>query len=285
MVKKVLGKSQRGPEAVFLSLQRGFHQLAEKYEVNAPLAEHVKSAGVLSGVMTLRWVIKQKQAGEIKKIIAGPNLVVTPKDSQGVLLNPSIDTVIVPCQWVKDFYIKVAPQLAPKIQIWPGGVEVKELTKDDKIFDFLVFNKLGQKAGLASKIIGHLEQQGYKLKILTYGSFKQQDYFNSLNKSKNLIYLSVSESQGLAMFEAWARGVPTLLWDKGFFELGGVLVQGFTSSPYLAPQAGERFKDFDDFILTLPKFLNSSYASREYVLNNFSDKICAQKYLDIFYEA
>lgn len=279
-LKSFLSRQNRGPKQVFMSLTRGLKELGVDFQVNRPVRSGIKTACVISGAATLRWAIRQKQAGRIKKIMAGPNIVVFPQDEQGVLLNRMVDMVIVPSEWVKELYLSMAPELAGKIRVWPAGVEVPRKASVLKDVDFLVYNKIGS-AGLAADIIEYLKSRNNNVEVLNYGKFKQEEYFFALDRSKFEIYLSNSESQGLAMFEAWARGVPTLVWERGYFELKGKHLAGNTASPYLSPQAGARFKDFQGFKSVMPEFLSAIYKPKAYVEGNFTDAKCALGYLEI----
>ena len=88
-----------------------------------------------------------------------------------------------------------------------------------------------------------------------------------------MIYLSVSESQGLAMFEAWARNVSTLVWEKGEYEGDGKSISGKISAPYLTDQVGLAFSSVEDFSRQLEVFLKFGFNPRKYVEENFSNKI------------
>ncbi|PJE60059.1 MAG: hypothetical protein COU85_00315 [Candidatus Portnoybacteria bacterium CG10_big_fil_rev_8_21_14_0_10_44_7] len=280
VLKRLLNRQLRGPRAVQDSLFEGLRELDRSFLLNFKLRHFVDSVGVLSNARTLAWVLQQKSKGLIGKVIAGPNLVVTPKDEGGVLESPLIDKIIVPSRWVKDYYEKISPGLENKIFIWPAGVLAPSQNRANKVYDFFIYNKLRENE-LPEKIMEELRAGGFKVGNIEYGKFKQADYFKILEQSKFLIYLSKSESQGLAMFEAWARNVPTLIWDRGFFEKAGVKITGFAASPFLDPSAGMRFKDFQEFKDILSEFMQTNFEPRQYVLLNFSHKICAQKYLDI----
>jgi hypothetical protein len=278
-VKFLLGQDTRGPKAVLESLCKGLTEAGVEYEVNLKFkkAEHVC---VLSGVSTLRWAIKQKKIGKVKSIVAGPNLVISTKDEKEILLDPAIDAIIVPSQWVYDFYSKESPQITSKLRIWPAGVTIPASKPSQKYIDFLVYNKLGNE-NLSDQIVSELQKKNYKVRVFNYGKFEQQEYFKALEASRFEIYLSRSESQGLAMFEAWARGVPTLAWEKGLWELNGIKVTGKISAPYLNSECGDSFLDFNDFLKVLPKFFSTGYDPKSYVERLFSNKVCAEKYLKI----
>jgi hypothetical protein len=149
-----------------------------------------------------------------------------------------------------------------------------------KTIDFLIYNKLKDRA-LFFEIVNYLKSKNYNIKIFEYGKFKQPEYFEALEYSRFEIYLSDSESQGLAMFEAWARGVPTLIFEKGVWERSGIKVSGKISAPYLSSECGESFSNFNDFSHSLTKLLSSSYNPENYVQKNFTNEVCAKKYLNV----
>lgn len=279
-IKKILGRYSRGPEAVEISLFGGLSKLNKEFLLNGR-SENIQTACVLSGPLTLKWAISQKQKGVIKNLIAGPNVVVNPRQKNSLLAHPLIDKILVPSKWVKDFYVALAPEILNKVFVWPAGVLVPDLADNKKTLDFIVYSKSSNK--LLNSVVNHLLNQGYSFKILTYGKFSQKDYFNLLQKAKGEIYLSDSESQGLAMFEAWARGVPTLVWEKGSYEAQGVRIEGSVSAPYLNKEAGSSFKSLDELTKVLPEFIKGSFAPRRYVESNFSPKKIAQNFINIVY--
>ncbi|HYV33333.1 MAG TPA: hypothetical protein VE973_00590, partial [Candidatus Limnocylindria bacterium] len=279
-LKKILG-SAGGPEAVFESLLNGLKELNINYTLNTRPTEPIEYACVLNGVKTLEWAISQKQKGLIKKIIAGPNLVVTPFDENAIIKHPAIDKIVVPSQWVKDFYISEAPELANKIHIWAAGVNVPKPEQSEKKLDFLIFYK--SNPGLYKQVADYLSVNNYKFSAVVYGKYDRAEYFRLLSLSKFVIYLSDSESQGLAMFEAWARNVPTFVWERGFMQSGKHTWQGNTASPYLTNETGRSFRDFKEFESQILNFISGSYSPKQYIEQNFTYKISAQKYLDTVY--
>jgi hypothetical protein len=46
-----------------------------------------------------------------------------------------------------------------------------------------------------------------------------------------------------------------------------------------------RFKNFADFKYVLPNFLKSNFEPKRYVLENFTDSLCAEKLLEIIKNA
>jgi hypothetical protein len=207
---------------------------------------------------------------------------VHPDDAGKILRNNNIDIIIVPSSWVKSFYSTIAPEMKNKIAIWPAGVSLPKRSTKEKVWDFLIYNKISNNS-LGSSIVEILSASGYSYKVLQYGQYSQQEYYSLLERSKYEIYLSNSESQGLAMFEAWARGVPTLVWEKGKFQNNSAEILGQISCPYLSKGAGLSFMDIREFSEKLAIFIRQSFDPRSYVESYFTNKICAQKYCDIIY--
>ncbi len=333
-----------GPQAVLNSLLRGFDSLKIDYLLNPSADKIYKMAekgevycGVLSDIKALRWAIEVKKftrlnfsnksfGGQvrIKKIIAGPNLALMPVDAGNILLDENIDLVLVPSQWVKDFWLSVAPQLEDKIRIWPAGVEVPGvgvrersdlingviaspkgaaipkiasssvnlrtprndnswIGREETIPNCLIYKKNADEH-LCAKILKFLELKGIFYQIIEYGRYKKKDYWKMLDKAKFMIYLQESESQGLALAEAWMRNVPTLVWSRGYCEVRGQRWNDPKSAaPYLTDECGMFFKDEDDFKHKLPVFLEKihQFMPRKYAIENFSDETAAKRYLEI----
>lgn len=280
-VKMLAGRALRGPQAVQQSLFLGLQELDEKFAINQRQFDHVKTVGVLADLKVLRWAIEQKRHQKIDHIVAGPNITISPLANQNVLQDPALDIIIVPSQWVYDQYALEAPTIAHKLRIWPAGVTVPIMHQTEKKFDFLIYNKIGNQK-LFSDIVNFLQQQNYRVTIFNYGSFNQADYFKALEQSKFEIYLSESESQGLAMAEAWVREVPTLVWERGFWQGQGISWHGLTASPYVNDENGARFKNFEEFKARLVEFTKTEFQPREFVERELSNQVSAQKYLQIY---
>ena len=275
-----------GPESVLDSLIRGFEQLKVNYHLNPKAKDISDIVCVISGVDALKWAIETKKHGKIKKIIAGPNIVITPEDAGGILLDEVIDLVIVPSQWVKDFYASFKPGFGKKIRVWAAGVENPKDFKEELRQGCLVYKKNVDEE-LFDFIINYLKSQNINYQVIKYGRYKKEKYFEILNKVKFMIYLSESESQGLALQEAWIRNVSTLVWDRGYWQYKNYQWKDEKiSAPYLTDECGMFFKGFNDFKEKFNIFISnlSNFKPREYSLRNFTDKVSVSNYLKIINE-
>lgn len=281
LVKKILGRYMRGPQAAVLSLVSGLKEIGADFTINK-LPQKGDVCGVLNGTDVLLWAIEQKKQGIFRTLIAGPNIVVHPSDYNRLILSSEIDKYVVPAQWSIDWWTQYEPSFKTKLTLWPAGV--KDLGSfGNRKGKCLLYQKTVPEA-LVSSVVETLNQKGIEFHRLVYGSFKQEEYFSHLKESSFVIYLTEHESQGLAIHEAWMANVPTLVWEPGILQYQGrVLHLEKLSAPYLSPESGMHFKDKNSFEETLEVFLKKlpEFQPREYSLKNFTNKISAEKYLKI----
>ncbi|MCK9581412.1 MAG: hypothetical protein M0Q92_13320 [Methanoregula sp.] len=282
-VLRLLLRRARGPKAVTGSLLRGLQNLKAEFSLN--YHGNFKKDDIVfvnENISALKFAVGLKKNGKIRKLVAGPNFVINPNDRSAIMRSPEIDILLFPCEWVKNYWLSIAPELEHRYAIWPAGVANRGDLKTNGRDMVLVYYK-NCPLDLFNKIVRYLDDHEIKFKIIRYGYFKQKEYFNLLEKSRTLIYLSGSESQGIAMFEAWERGVPTFVWNQECVELDGKKYSNVSSSPYLSAEAGAFFKNEDEFKAKILNFLEKSGERnpREYILKNFTDELCARKFLDI----
>jgi hypothetical protein len=259
----------------------GLKEIGQEFFVNQPFSEEMDKVCVLSGVEVLKKAIQQKKLGKINTLIAGPNIVVHPNEAEGILKSSEIDCLIVPSLWVKDFYISLAPELKNKIQIWASGVadQGSKLATAEEVF---VYDK-SPNGCLPEKINQFLQAQGQRVNYQVYGKINHETYLAKLKKTAFMVYLSGSESQGLALFEAWMANVPTLVWDRGYMQYKNLTWQGNTSAPYLSKETGLFFRDLEDFKEKYQYMLAhfAEFNPRAYMLENFTNKITTEKFLKL----
>ncbi|MFH1968370.1 MAG: hypothetical protein ABIJ84_03215 [bacterium] len=282
-IKFLLGQS-RGPQAVTKSLLVGLKKINIDYVLN-PKKSDISTGSVVyvnESAEALRGAIELKKAGIISKIITGPTIAILPNEEGGVLLDTNIDIFLVPSIWTKDFWVSQAPQLAKKIEIWAAGVESEcDLSKKRDLI--LVYYKSGSKKRLRS-IMGFLKSENISYKIVNYGHYSKKEYFTLLARSKGMIYLSESESQGLALCEAWMHNVPTMVWNRGYWEYCNYKwFHDKISAPYLTEECGLFFGKTKDFPEKWRNFIGNlgNYKPRDYALKNFTNESSARRFINL----
>lgn len=281
IARKILNK-KRGPQAVVASLLRGLSELEVNYKINTVISK-TDILYVNESLDALRWAIKLKKSGLIEKLIAGPNLVVCPDDNDKIIQSEEIDIYLMPSQWTLDFYASYGNKVFnDKMRIWAAGVILpkESAVKRDTI---LVYKK-NISDDIFKLVTNELEKKGLKYAVLYYGGHKRAEYIHLLERCQGIIYLQTVESQGIALLEAWAQNVPSLVYDEGkyvFTQLGKT-VYGKVSAPYLTDKCGIFFQQ-NNFSESLKLFLEKlpHFKPQEFIANNFTDKICAENFLKI----
>jgi len=285
-------RKDRGPQGVTASVIRGLKILKKDYLIN-PKEEKIAPNDVLwvnESVEALKWALEFKSRDNTKsiKLVVGPNLVVIPDEYDGIIYNDAIDIILQPSEWTRDFYLKHNPKLEFKIKVWPAGVEDPYEKKEapNKENYYILYQKNAPE-DLFKAIAKKLDQDNIRYYIVRYGHFDKPQYFSLLDKALGMICLSTSESQGLAIQEAWIRNVPTLVWDRGYWKKGDVRFESKQiSCPYLTEKSGITFSGKNDFVEKLETFMEkiNHFNAREESLQKLTDKVTTIKFLDTIME-
>jgi hypothetical protein len=244
---------------------------------------------VINGAKTLEWALHLKSAGKISTLIAGPAISVVPEDHDSILRNPLIDKIVFPGQWTKDFFSSIDPYYKTKIEVWPAGVCAGVNISNRKNGRGIVYFKFAP-TEIRETIMRELATRNISYTAFEYGNFKQADYFSALETADWMIYLSPSESQGIALQEAWIRDVPTLVWDPGVWNYQATPTakkyswpNSLISAPYLRAESGMAFANAGDFKTSFEKFLQKipAFIPRTYCLRTLTNTKSAGRFLEI----
>lgn len=205
-----------GHYGVTRSLVEGLSKLGVDFNYNPRKDRDVGGAVVvLSGIDSLQQAIGFKQAGKIQKLLAGPNLMVRALEYNNILSSREIDVCIVPSEWVKTAYEEDAPDLVGRIRCWYAGIDAGYWQPDAgrrKERQVLVYWKT-EPEDFYKSVKKLLKGRGWETVRLVYGKHSREEFKATLSGSVFAVFISRSESQGLALAEAWAMDVPTLVWN------------------------------------------------------------------------
>jgi hypothetical protein len=284
-----LGGDSAGHPAVMRSLLTGLAQANIPFNYNPSKLDDVGDAvAVIADTLALKQAIGWKRSGRIKTLVGGPNLVVLPTEANSIIKSPELQMFFSPSQWPMDFWREVDPSIRINIGIWPAGVDEKfwQPSNPDKADSktVLVYCK-AQSDGpnFYAQVEQHLRTYGWNPIRITYGSYGQQQYKDILDQCRFAVFLSRSESQGLALAECWAMNVPTLVWNPGSALIAGRTYNGVSAAPHLTTFTGQFWKNFDE-LDTLVRQLNSWYPQctpRNWVLENMTDTVSTQIFLNL----
>lgn len=271
-----------GHYAVTRSVLAGLRRLKVPHLYNPNLdGLQVEAAVVLSSPSAVERAIAWKAAGGCKLLLAGPNIAVLPSDDGAVLRSASVDRVIVPSKWVGAVYAKEAPEIGKRIMVHAAGVDETYWSPwsiRSRRKTALIYNK--GMPEFADRIAQSMEQWRIPCQIVNYGAYALQQYRRALDNASACVFLSESESQGIALAEAWAMDVPTLVLHRDERVINGRNMR-VSTAPYLGSLTGRFWSTLEELRTLLTEIDQGDYAPREWVLENMTDRISAQQLLNI----
>lgn len=276
-----------GHVAVTRSLLRGLQTCDVPYNYNpVSIADIGDVVVVLSGVDALRQAIHLKKQGRIKKLLAGPNIVEMPTEHDNLLASPEIDTCLVPSDMTATIYERLTPALIGRVVPWYVGIDetywdlpTQRRSLTDK--NVLVYWKNAPKI-FCLEVERLLIRYGYQPIRIVYGGYTKDVLRDALQDSIFAVFLSITETQGIALAESWAMDVPTLVWDPEIehYYLRGVQT---TAAPYLSDKTGARWKELGELEALLRQLDTAvhAFSPRSWVMEHMTDRIAAQKLVQL----
>jgi glycosyltransferase involved in cell wall biosynthesis len=237
-----------GHQALRENLITGFHMAGIEFELSNKIPLDRRNIGLLAGKELLR-EFNRTRKHSAENIVVGPNLFVTPKGFEAELQNKLIKKIVVPAQWVADLWTREVPEISQKIVIWTVGIDFnfwqplpskQEMTRTKVI----IYIK-NEDNFLINQVKFLLMKKGFTPSIITYGQYSKEFYREELRNSIALVYIGKSESQGIALLEAWAMNVPTYVYNSAGAivirsESGEICLEenNYSTAPYLTDERG-----------------------------------------------
>lgn len=249
----------------------------EGFQLNSrdDLAKGIQAVLVVRDVQNLRWALHEKAQGRVSRILAGPFIATMPFEYGSILRNPAIDGLIFLSRWHRDLFCKAAPEVMPRSHIWFAGVDCEKWVSSGQLLrdEILIYFKQGSEQDILD-VQAELSSRNLKYSIIRYGDYSEDEYRKCLERAKFVIFIHRTETQGIASFEAWSMGRPTLHFNFGIMRFLGVDYFGASSCPYLNERLGEQFKTWQEFPAAFEK-LNQHWQTmnpRAEVLSHFTWK-------------
>jgi hypothetical protein len=229
--------------------------------------------------------------------VLGVGLYDHPALAPGLMDDPRNRSYLVSSEWMRAMF---ARHYGDRVGLWFAGIDVAEwhdTRNDAKDVDILVYDKIRQDRDhfdreLVNPIMERLAARGLRVESLRYGQYDRAGYRAALSRARGLLYLSPSETQGIAYQEAMASNVPVLAWENGLWldsrrprwEAEPVRA---SSVPYFSPECGETFGGIGDFDAALDRFRGGlgGYEPRAYVARELSPERSAEMYMDHYRRA
>ena len=237
------------------------------------------------------WLPKDYISPELlkgKKVMYGPHFFVFPTSS----LEGKYDKYhFYDC--LSNWNLKIHENFDLRIPLitLPFGVDTYKFTPGEKKDEIFIYMK--NRHPLLYEQIKYYLSDKYKVNLIIYGSYKEDDYIKILQKSLFGIWIGSHESQGFALQEALSCDVPLLIFnvksmkdeyvkDRYTFDNISDKKLEATSVPYWSEKCGEIFYEISEFTekLSILEKKLGTYHPREFVLQNLSVEKCMERLLN-----
>jgi hypothetical protein len=295
IIRRIIhGKPRPGGQMrVFLNLCAGLDKIGISYRVNdyRYIQDHPEEVACIIGKPQVLDKIKWKNP-----ILFGASVFSHPYDDPELLNRLPIKNILVPGEWMKKMW---EPNYSDKVLAWPVGIDTVQWIPrpiDDKDIDILLYDKIRWEHDryeneLIAQIKSCLDEQGLKIAVIRYGFYQEEEFHSLLSRSKAMVFLCEHETQGIAYQQALSCNLPILAWERGGFWQDPsyfphkVKFAPVSSVPYWDERCGVKFQDISEFPGKLEEFLDKlnrqQFAPRDYILENLTLEICAQRYVEI----
>jgi glycosyltransferase involved in cell wall biosynthesis len=201
--------------------------------------------------------------------------------------------------WIRDVFLEMAEDFIVPMKELPFSVDVHKFKpiNNSKNFDVdcIVYIKR-RSTELINYTIDLLTKKNLKYKIFKYGSYNEDEYLQSLQKTKFMLTLDAHESQGFGLEEAMSSGVPLLVVDatsmydetndgvNSTYEKYRPKKLSATSVPYWSDECGIKITKMEDLSKGIDTMMLSyeSFTPRDYIVRTLSDEVCMRRILDYF---
>ena len=195
-----------------------------------------------------------------------------------------------PSQWVIDYMQTFNETTGCNMYVWPVGIDTEKfipIGNGRKHFDcFVYYKNVTQQTPIQKlqRIQDVLNKKGISHAVITYGQYDEDGFRRLMKKCKFGIFLTGTESQGIAYMEALSSGIPLIIIEEKVFAYSNYSFSNanVSAAPYFDDRCGEKI-DINDFDLKIGSFIQKLkfFNPREYIIENHTLEKGAQKYYDI----
>jgi hypothetical protein len=261
-----------GCKKVIDNLKKGLEQIGQEYVEN--------ELGDVNGC--IHGSVKEFRTKTLPpETLIGPEIVVLPTETNAWT---KYRNWCQPSQWVIDYMKTFREVKYNRFNVWPAGIDTDEFTNTRGSFkrDCFIYYKNVTKQTPVERlnyVKRELEKRKMTYTVIQYGSYNESQLKELASTSLFGLFLTGTESQGIALMEVMAMDCPVYVIEEPMFEYGGFRFRGASAAPYFDKRCGiisdgmERIGEFRENIL--------KYWPRDYIMENHTCAISAKKYVEI----
>ena len=275
MINLVSRAGSRGPVGgtpkLFANLTKGLDRIGYPYVVNQRL-DACRRLWIQDDLRAVRFLPKGVKA------VFGPAIYPFNLPSRDL----GDDALYVyPSAWAQEHWTAIGLGVRPSVW-WPVGVDVDAFPErpPHQGQRVLVYHKHRTDDDLKTATDA-LERRGIPYRVLRYGGYSEDEFRALLRETSFAVWVAGTESQGLAMAEAMASGVPVVVYDctrltqNWGTDLDFAAVDApvaVTSAPYFDDRCGIKAPGAEDLERAIDVMRDAwrSYAPRQYVVEELA---------------
>jgi hypothetical protein len=273
-----------GTPKVFVNLTKGLDRIGYPYVVNQRL-DSCRRLWIQDDLRALRFV----PAGDVKTVV-GPSMYPFSLPSRTL---GDYALFVYPSAWPAAHWSAIGLGVQPSA-VWPVGVDVDAFPqrepRDQK--SVLVYHK-HRTFGDLKVAIDALERRRIPLRVIRYGAYREDEFRDVLRETSFAVWVSGTESQGLAMLEALASGVPVVVYDctrlsqnwgtdLDFSTLDAPIA--VTSAPYFDERCGIKAATVEELERGIDLLQSAwrTYDPRQFVIDELALERKARAFVDLW---
>jgi hypothetical protein len=206
-------------------------------------------------------------------LLLGPNIEFHKIDLGFSYGNNKHTFYLAPAEWVAPVLVERLNVQPSKILIWPSGVDTTLWEPRQSKTDLVLVYLKGHEDQRYRDLIEFLVRNSIPHSILKYGEYSPRKFRQLLNRARFAVWISGTESQGLAILQCWSMNVPTFVFRKDkYFDPVSKKEFDASSAPYLNEHLGQ-FSNTENFDESeFRKFIAdvTCFKPREFVVREFN---------------